>query len=366
MSSDDDDGKIKPDKKGDAQVVRYQTVRFRKRNGAASQVPKDYNEELESPEYESIEEYETHVDVVTPSPRAVEREKSISEEIREAYKVANWSPNSSKKWFANRLLAQQKDDREMLLTLVEHGMPIPAVAPKYDPNYKLDPNEPNEVFYYPTIMNGNQVITHSSGPRGFVSGRCDPMELLQPVTVGDFLATTRLESKMISNKLSKTKKAALDQATSNYVTAVDQLSIAEEKDTSPMVEEGFCCYTTDYKPSKKEMDFEKKFAAYNRQRNTWCIHEVMFYANKFVQNLFYHARSIVESLPRDQAEAFDKAFIVLSLAAKVLRDDDPLRDIARECPTDCRWREMLKNDIITKCMIFGHTINKSEAETLYE
>jgi hypothetical protein len=133
-----------------------------------------------------------------------------------------------------------------------------------------------------------------------------------------------------------------------------------------MVESGFCCYTTGSKPSEKETDFEKKLVAWNKFKNPWCIHEVMFYANKFVQNLFFHAKFIVESLPREQAESFDKAFVALSLAAKVLRDDDPLRDIARNCGSDCRWKEMLKNDIVTKCMIFGHTINKSEAEKLYE
>ena len=335
-------------------LKKFDTLKFRKENGAVYQVPLGQNDENESSEINTVETESSQADRASPGPRLADMEKIISDVIRESYEVGNQPPTGRKRWSESRT-SQVRTDKSTLMTCLEHGITgAPAVAPKTTPCCKEEINKPKAEYYFPIITDGRKRISNSSGPRTIMSAEGVLRGQEQLFTLGDFITSTRLEAKMISNQLSVGKQVILDRATSDYVRAVSQLTDVNKQDSSSKSSEG-----------RIDVIDGEQYYKPPYERIVGCIHCIQYYADKFIGDIYREARELLKTLPYCDIELFSISIKKLILAAKSLLESHSTRKLT-VCGEICDWKTMSHSSLTNKLATFGPTKIRSSSEMLYE
>jgi hypothetical protein len=343
MSSKDEDDALEG--KEVEPLQKFDNIGFRNRNGAAYQVPLGQNDDNESSENDIFETESSQSYRVSSSPRLADTATSISNEIREAYKLGNWSPTSKAKWDKHK--SQRKGDELMLLDVTGK-----AIALKLTNTPKVDVNKPKAEYYFPTITDGRKRISDSSKPRTILSAEGEICIQDQQFTLGDFVACTRLEAKIISEQLSTSKQVILQRATSEYVKTVSQLAV-NKKETSTQSEARIDIIdgVRYYKPANDRM--------------VGCIHCIQYYVDRFIAYVFEDARDILKSLSPNDIEIFSISVKKLVRVSRSLLEDHSTRSLTL-CGEVCDWKSLIHMRMFNKIAALCPTNIRSSCEMLFD
>jgi len=349
-------------------------IMFRERNGAAYQVPNNWEELYEESENKQNFPVRTRAknnwrsNSIKPLPSAegvevskkadyyTSMQREISSEIKKSHLSCdpNKTIKKNKSRWNKKHLAEIEADKSMLHTWVENGIVCKAFAPRYQRSLDSDDIGIND---------------------------CEgQVKIRKEITLGDFMPSKKIESSVKPDDYQSSTFKDHEKSPENV-----ELSTADNKETIQAVSRqrcrlyhgikdtsypGCCGFSGDesqhdvikVEPPKNgfatnefsddEIDFALNSSAQvsddekseKRDRIPMCVHGVHYHLERISKSLFTEAESILETLPLRQLNEFAEAFRKLIASVEDLRFCH-LRQTLLECSSKyCRWNNFKTPD----------------------